>query len=82
MTVAYSAAESIATIALNRPQVRNALNLEMCEALLAATAQAVAQDIRLVFVRGNGSVFCGGADLNERKGKSEQWIRERRYISS
>jgi len=79
MTVAYSAAESIATIALNRPQVRNALNLEMCEALLAATAQAVAQDIRLVFVRGNGSVFCGGADLNERKGKSEQWIRERRH---
>ena len=79
MTVAYSAAESIATIALNRPQVRNALNLEMCEALLAATAQAVAQDIRLVFVRGNGPVFCGGADLNERKGKSEQWIRERRH---
>ena len=79
MTVAYSAAEGIATIALNRPEVRNALNLEMCEALLAATAQAVAQDIRLVFVRGNGSVFCGGADLNERKGKSEQWIRERRH---
>jgi len=79
MTVAYSAAESIATIALDRPQVRNALNLEMCEALLAATAQALAQDIRLVFVRGNGSVFCGGADLNERKGKSEQWIRERRH---
>ena len=79
MTVAYSAAENIATIALNRPQVRNALNLEMCEALLAATAQALAQDIRLVFVRGNGPVFCGGADLNERKGKSEQWIRERRH---
>jgi enoyl-CoA hydratase len=79
MTVAYSAAEGIATIALNRPQVRNALNLEMCEALLAATAQALAQDIRLVFVRGNGPVFCGGADLNERKGKSEQWIRERRH---
>ena len=34
--------------------------------------------VRLVFVRGNGPVFCGGADLNERKGKSEEWIRERR----
>ena len=33
---------------------------------------------RLVFVRGNGPAFCGGADLNERKGKSEEWIRERR----
>jgi enoyl-CoA hydratase len=30
------------------------------------------------FIRGNGPAFCGGADLNERKGKSEAWIRERR----
>ena len=78
MSIAYSHAEGIATIALNRPEVRNALNLEMCEALLAATARATAEDVRLVFVRGNGPVFCGGADLQERKDKSEQWIRERR----
>jgi enoyl-CoA hydratase len=78
MNIAYSHAEGIATIALNRPEARNALNLEMCEALLAATARATAEDVRLVFVRGNGPVFCGGADLHERKGKSEQWIRERR----
>ena len=66
---------SIATIALDRPEARNALNLEMCEALIQHTKTL---DARLVFVRGNGPVFCGGADLNERKGKSEQWIRERR----
>jgi len=36
------------------------------------------QDIRVVFVRGNGPVFCGGADLKERTGKSEAWVRERR----
>jgi enoyl-CoA hydratase len=35
-------------------------------------------EIKLVFVGGKGPVFCGGADLNERKGKSEDWIRERR----
>ena len=68
----------VAMIALNRPEVRNALNLEMCEALLDATKRIVEQDVRVVFVRGNGPQFCGGADLNERKGKSEQWIRERR----
>lgn len=68
----------VAMIALNRPEVRNALNLEMCDALLRFTQEVSKQEIRVVFVRGNGPAFCGGADLNERKGKSEEWIRERR----
>jgi enoyl-CoA hydratase/carnithine racemase len=76
--VQYALAGGVATIALNRPEVRNALNLEMCEALLAATRKAAQDDARVVFIRGNGPVFCGGADLKERQGKSEQWIRERR----
>jgi enoyl-CoA hydratase len=75
MTLEVSVADGVATIALNRPEVRNALNLQMCEALID-TAKTL--DARLVFVRGNGPAFCGGADLNERKGKSEQWVRERR----
>jgi len=78
MTVEYSFADGVATIALNRPEVRNAVNLEMCEALLAAIKRAVDDDARVAFVRGNGPVFCGGADLKERQGKSEQWVRERR----
>lgn len=78
MTIECSIVEGVATIALNRPEVRNALNLEMCDALLAVTKEILEQEIRLVFVRGNGPVFCGGADLNERKGKSEDWIRARR----
>ena len=78
MTVEYSAVDGVASIALNRPEVRNALNLEMCEALLAAAKRAIDEDVRIVFVRGNGPVFCGGADLKERQGKTEQWIRERR----
>jgi len=75
MTLEVSVSDGVATIALNRPEVRNALNLEMCDALIE-TAKKL--DVRLVFVRGNGPVFCGGADLNERKGKSEQWVRDRR----
>jgi len=78
MTIDYSIAGGVATIALNRPEVRNALNLEMCEALLALTRKITEDDARVVFIRGNGPVFCGGADLKERQGKSEQWIRERR----
>ena len=77
MTVEYSVTDRVATIALNRPEARNALNLEMCEALLDATRRAQA-DARVVFVRGNGPVFCGGADLKERQGRSEDWVRARR----
>ena len=75
MSVRFSVEGEVATLALDRPEVRNALNLEMCEALIATLKNL---DAKVVFVRGNGPVFCGGADLNERKGKSEQWIRERR----
>jgi enoyl-CoA hydratase len=79
MTVQCTIADGVATIALNRPEVRNALNLEMCDALLACVAKFRADEsVRVVLVRGNGPVFCGGADLNERKGKSEDWIRARR----
>jgi enoyl-CoA hydratase len=76
MTVELSVHDGVATIALNRPDVRNALNLEMCAALLQCVSQA--GDARLVFIKGNGPVFCGGADVKERTGKSEQWVRERR----
>jgi enoyl-CoA hydratase len=78
MTIECSIGHGIATIALNRPEVRNALNLEMCEALLEVSKEIVGKEVRVVFVRGNGPVFCGGADLNERKGKSEDWVRARR----
>ena len=78
-TIMYSVDGGVATIALNRPEVRNALNLEMCEALLAVTKEISSnQEIKVVFVRGNGPVFCGGADLKERTGMTEEWIRARR----
>ena len=66
----------VAILALNRPGARNAVNLEMCEEIISSLEKI--REARLVFVRGNGPAFCGGADLNERKGKSEDWIRARR----
>jgi enoyl-CoA hydratase len=78
MTVGFLVADGVATIALNRPEVRNALNLQMCEALAEVTRKILEKDVRVVFVRGNGPAFCGGADLLERKGKNEEWIRARR----
>jgi len=79
MTVLYSVVGGVATITLERPESRNALNLAMCEALLTA-AQGAAADasVRLVLVRANGPVFCAGADLKERQGMREAQVRERR----
>ena len=77
MTVEYSLAGGVASIVLNRPEVRNALNLDMCDALLRITRE-IPEDVRMVFVRGNGPAFCAGADVKEREGKNEAWVRERR----
>ena len=79
MTVLYSTGGQVATITLNRPDARNALNDAMCEDLRQVAAAAAADpNIRLVFVRGSGPVFCAGADVKERAGMSVDWVRARR----
>jgi enoyl-CoA hydratase len=51
----------------------------MCEELVAVAAAAASDaDVRLVFVRGAGPVFCAGADLKERKDMSVDEVRNRR----
>jgi enoyl-CoA hydratase len=77
MTVLYSVAGAVATITLNRPDARNALNDAMCEDL-RRVALGVDPSVRVVFVRGNGPVFCAGADVKERAGMSVDQVRARR----
>lgn len=79
MSVLYSAAEGVATITLNRPESRNALNLDMCDGLIDAAKKAGADEsVKILFVRASGTVFCAGADLKERQGMDEAQVRERR----
>ncbi|HEY7239416.1 MAG TPA: enoyl-CoA hydratase/isomerase family protein [Burkholderiales bacterium] len=77
MTVLYSVEGAVATITLNRPDARNALNDQMCEDL-RRVASEVEPTIRLVFVRGKGPVFCAGADVKERAAMSVDQVRARR----
>ena len=77
MTILADVRDGVATITLNRPGSRNALDLAMCEALIAA-AQGMDDAVRLVLVRANGPVFCAGADLKERQGMDEAQVRARR----
>ena len=55
--VLYSVEGGVATIMLDRPEVRNALNGAMCEALCEAAARAAADtSVGLVLVRDRKSV--------------------------
>ena len=59
--------EPIATITLNRPDVRNAFNLEMWDALRQAVdGCAQRREVRAIVIRGAGDkAFAAGADIKE-----------------
>lgn len=77
--VRLAVAGGVATITLDRPDSRNALNLAMCEGLLQSSRTVASDpDVRVVFVRGAGGVFCAGADLKERKTMDDQQVFARR----
>ena len=53
-------------MALNRPEKRNALSLELCGALVEALAAADGdRDIGAILLTANGKSFCAGMDLGE-----------------
>jgi len=53
-------------LALNRPDRRNALNMELCGALGEAFEQAEGDaTVGAILIYGNGKAFCAGMDLNE-----------------
>jgi len=53
-------------LALNRPERRNALNVDLCSALGAVLEEAEADPrVGAVLLSGNGKSFCAGMDLNE-----------------
>ncbi len=68
----------IVVIKLNRPEVRNALNLEIRVQLAAAIMRYAADaDIRCLIVTGSDEAFASGADLSEMVEASAADIRAR-----
>ncbi|HEX4792054.1 MAG TPA: enoyl-CoA hydratase-related protein [Actinospica sp.] len=64
--VVYTVDGAVATIAFNRPEAMNALNVATKEALLAALREAGADPkVRAVVLTGSGRAFCVGQDLRE-----------------
>ncbi len=52
-------------ITLNRPEVRNAMNLTMVEELRTLFAGTVERGVRVVILRGAGGHFCAGGDVQD-----------------
>lgn len=64
-TLLYDVAGGVATVTLNRPEKRNAVNRKMFEEL-ATVFDRMAEDpeVRAFVVTGAGDHFCSGADLS------------------
>ena len=59
-------ADDVATVTLNRPDKRNAMNAALLRALAAAFDDLDARrDLRVIVVRGAGPAFCSGRDLRD-----------------
>jgi enoyl-CoA hydratase/carnithine racemase len=57
----------VRTITLNRAEKRNALDAEMLALLLAAFQEPPEPADRVAVIRAEGTVFCAGLDLSERR---------------
>ena len=63
-TIDYSVTDAVATVCLNRPDVRNAINMRMVEEILDV-ARRIAEDdsIRAMLICGNGPALTVGGDI-------------------
>lgn len=67
--VTVTGAGPVLTIEMNRPSARNALSLELCDAIVEAFGQAaIHAEARVIVLSGAGPVFCSGADFAEVSG--------------
>ena len=63
-TVLQTLESGLLTITMNRPERRNALNLDMTLGLVAAARRAAEDhEVRAVLLKGAGGTFCVGGDV-------------------
>lgn len=56
--------DGVLTLTMNRPEARNALNLEMSELMIAALQRAQHDPaVRAIVLTGAGNAFCAGGDV-------------------
>ncbi|HEY6238832.1 MAG TPA: enoyl-CoA hydratase/isomerase family protein, partial [Thermoplasmata archaeon] len=64
--IRYEIRDAVATIALNRPEAYNALNLTLGRELFHAALEADEdRAVRCIVVTGTGKAFCAGGDVKD-----------------
>jgi len=75
-------AGSVLTVTLNRADKRNAIDTAMIDGLLAAIERADLDGaVRVVAVRGAGTDFCAGMDLNELLASADHTLEQNRQAA-
>ena len=75
-------AEHVVMLAMNRPDRRNAVSLEMALELQAClTELSDRTDIRVLVLTGEGSAFGAGADLKERIHLTPETVQQQRHAA-
>jgi enoyl-CoA hydratase/carnithine racemase len=65
-SILYDVVDRVATLTINRPKLKNALNQEALDSLVRRIREAGSDDnVWLLVIRANGADFCVGQDVRE-----------------
>src|ERR1700719_6837 len=67
-TITLNESDGIATLALNRPDKRNAISYELIDDLIRALDEVRNSSTSILILTGAGKAFCSGMDLDNLKG--------------
>nr|XP_056710810.1 enoyl-CoA delta isomerase 2-like [Euleptes europaea] len=75
-TLEVSTKDNITKIVLNRPKMKNAINVKMYEEIMKALEKAAKDDSVITVLTGSGDYYCSGNDLNNFANVSAGGIKE------
>jgi methylglutaconyl-CoA hydratase len=79
MEIEFTHEGSVARVWLNRPEVHNALNRDLVDALTATFHNLPKQEpARVIVLAGRGNSFCAGADLGDMKASAGATMQDNR----
>jgi enoyl-CoA hydratase len=80
--ILYGVDDRLATITLNRPERRNALNWPLLYEVVDALKKAEKdQDVRVIIIKGAGPCFSAGHDLTDTTGDSPRHLDKRSWAA-